>query len=150
MARRSRLSRGSGKMRKTRMAGVPSDPIAKLRGKHIVIKGRRWFDRVNGNTYHSVEVYVNGKLVGKEPYSYGYGDQFYQTAQDILADKGFIVYGRTKELVPVKGSAGEVLYHTPKEMLNRRDAYLAFEEYKRKNREKVLVFVDDVQRKRDL
>jgi len=27
---------------------------------NITISARRWFDKVNGNTYHSVDVYANG------------------------------------------------------------------------------------------
>lgn len=149
MPKRSRLAKGSKMARKTRLK-IPSDPIAKLRGKHVVIRGRRWFERVNGNTYHSVEVYVNGKLIGYEPFAYGYGSQFLETAKDILAENGYINYQRTKAVVPVKDVHGKVKYHTSKEGLNRQEAYRSFEEYSRKNDEKVLSFVDDVERKKDL
>lgn len=52
---------------------------------NVTVIGRRWFDRVYGNTYHSVEVYVNGELVGSNPFEYGYDNQYEQTAGDILA-----------------------------------------------------------------
>lgn len=51
----------------------------------ITVIGRRWFERVNGNTYHSVEVYVNGDLVERMPFDYGYGSQYMQNAGEILA-----------------------------------------------------------------
>ena len=51
----------------------------------ITIIGRRWFERVNGNTYHSVEVYVNGELIERLPFTYGYGSMYMQNARDILA-----------------------------------------------------------------
>lgn len=57
--------------------------------ERFTIIGRRWFERTNGNTYHSTEVYDgNGKLIGREPYQYGYGDQYIQTAHDILQKSG--------------------------------------------------------------
>lgn len=52
--------------------------------KNITIVGRRWFDKINGNTYHSVSVVVDGVVVGHEPFAYGYGDGYIQTAGDIL------------------------------------------------------------------
>lgn len=57
----------------------PSKPKLK-RGDIIQIIGRRWFDRVNGNTYHSSELLVNGILVFREPYQYGYDSQYEYTA----------------------------------------------------------------------
>ena len=44
----------------------------------------KWFDKVNGNTYHSVRITKcsNGEtIVGLHPpYEYGYGDQYRYTA----------------------------------------------------------------------
>ena len=55
----------------------------------MVIIARRWFDKKNGNTYHSVEVYDdNNKLIGKNPFEYGYGDHYLQTAHEILQKEG--------------------------------------------------------------
>lgn len=50
----------------------------------IVIVGRRWFERVNGNTYHSCTVTVNGEEVGHEPFTYGYGSQWEYTGLELL------------------------------------------------------------------
>ena len=55
------------------------------KGDTITILGRRWFERVNGNTYHSVKVYVNGILIDKIDYDYGYGSQYLQNGQELLA-----------------------------------------------------------------
>jgi hypothetical protein len=126
------------------------DPIKKIRGKQIIIKGRRWFDKANGNTYHSTEVYVDGKLIGSAPMRYGYGDQYYETGKEILADKGFIEYERTKENIPVYRK-GVIDYYTPKESQNKDEAFRKFEDYRRDNNyDKILTFVDDVSRKKDL
>lgn len=58
--------------------------------KHLTIIGRRWFEKVNGNTYHSVNVWINGQHIGGVDFEYGYGEQYIQTAQDILEKAGYI------------------------------------------------------------
>lgn len=50
----------------------------------ITVIGKRWFERTNGNTYHSVSVYVDGVEIGCVPFMYGYGDQYIQTAHELL------------------------------------------------------------------
>ena len=52
--------------------------------KNYTIIGRRWFQRSYGNTYHTVEIYVDGKFIGKSPETYGYGDCYRQTAAEML------------------------------------------------------------------
>lgn len=58
--------------------------------QNIMVFGKRWFDRVNGNTYYSVDAYVNGKHVGRIDYGYGYGDEYLQAATSMLARKGYL------------------------------------------------------------
>jgi len=53
----------------------------------------KWYDRINGNTYHSVRITdtKNGKTyVNTTPYSYGYGEHYKQTAFGVLIDRGLI------------------------------------------------------------
>lgn len=150
MPKRTRLSRKGSKTKMSRLKSA-SDPIARIRGKQIVIKGLRWFDKINGNTYHSTEVYVGGKLIGKEPFSYGYGEQFYQTGIDILAKKGYITWNKSDKVVPVKNRmTGKISSYTKQEDLNKDKAYMKFRDYVRDHHNRVMTFVDDVARKRDL
>jgi hypothetical protein len=54
---------------------------------HITIIGKRWFDKQNGITCHSVEVLVDDKSIGKVDCRCGYsthGTQFVQTAFEVL------------------------------------------------------------------
>ena len=53
----------------------------------LVIDGKRWFDRINGNTYHSVNVVVNG-IQKYIPLTYGYGEHYLQTAVESLISDG--------------------------------------------------------------
>jgi hypothetical protein len=56
----------------------------------IHIEGRRWFQKTYGNTYHSVRIHKDGEIVRVAPMSYGYGDQYLQTAHTLLQDLGVI------------------------------------------------------------
>jgi hypothetical protein len=56
------------------------------KGDDVLIIGRRWFDRVNGNTYHTAEVQVNGEFIGKSKMTYGYDEQYLETGKEILLD----------------------------------------------------------------
>jgi len=58
----------------------------------VFIVGRRWFDKVNGNTYHSAEIYVNNDFVHKISCTYGYGDQYMWNGFDWLKNNGYLNY----------------------------------------------------------
>lgn len=57
----------------------------------FTIIGRRWFEKVNGNTYHSVEVYKDGELLQREAFDYGYGDHYQQCALNIIKNKALVL-----------------------------------------------------------
>jgi len=64
----------------------------------------RWFDRVNGNTYHSVRVTRTRDgmtITTRTPYHYGYGDSYRQTALELMADVKWL---------PVKYRKGHDIY----------------------------------------
>jgi hypothetical protein len=98
----------------------------------ITIDAKRWFDRVNGNTYHSVAVHVDGKLVGVNPFEYGYGTQYMQTALELLQKAG--LFPETDERL---GSGMDKDYYD-------------FETYRRVHRDKFVVIVNDVSARRNL
>jgi len=50
----------------------------------VTVFARKWFEKTNGNTYHSVQVWVNGKLAGQTDFGYGYGNAWEQTAKEHL------------------------------------------------------------------
>lgn len=54
--------------------------------RSLFIVGRRWFQRTYGNTYHAVEVTVNG-VTEYSGITYGYDDHYLQTAMELLQDK---------------------------------------------------------------
>ena len=66
------------------------------KGDTVTIYGKRWFDRVNGNTYHTAEVEVNGTTLGKSPMTYGYDEQYLETGKEILLQHYDLPRGMTE------------------------------------------------------
>lgn len=54
--------------------------------RSVFVDGREWFDRVNGNSYFSARVYVDGFEVARIPFQYGYGSAFKSAAAWALQD----------------------------------------------------------------
>ena len=50
----------------------------------IHVSARRWFDKVNGNTYHSVAVTLPDGRVLTQGLTYGYGQQYEWTAWSLV------------------------------------------------------------------
>ncbi|MFA5340565.1 MAG: hypothetical protein WC332_02195 [Clostridia bacterium] len=57
----------------------------------FVANAVRWFDKVNGNTYHSVNItrVKDGKKIYC-PMAYGYGEHYRQTALESMLKNSFI------------------------------------------------------------
>ena len=52
----------------------------------LTVQGMEWFDAVNGNSYCSVRVHWEDKLLAVAPFQYGYGDFYKQAALEALYD----------------------------------------------------------------
>jgi hypothetical protein len=103
---------------KAQLAGMRQD---NTEPKYYTIEARKWFEKVNGNTYHSVYIFENGKLIASCPYTYGYGTHYEQTALELLHSVGI-----AKEF--------NILWKFAESI----------------GREKVLIICQDVPRKKDL
>ena len=59
--------------------------------KQFTAIAKRWFDKVNGNTYHSVRIirHTDGETLYC-PFQYGYGDQYCQTALAAMVEAGWL------------------------------------------------------------
>jgi hypothetical protein len=83
---------------------------------HIDVSARKWFDKVNGNTYHAVKVVVtlaNGstqELVSSH-IVYGYGNQWEQTACEMLRNAGYRLHPATIEHINKR--AGYAILRSP-------------------------------------
>ena len=58
-----------------------------------LIEGFEWFDKVNGNSYHTIKITklsTNEVIYKSDNIVYGYGDQYIQTSYDILIKMGLV------------------------------------------------------------
>lgn len=63
-------------------------PVKK--GDNITIIGRRWFDRINGNTYFSAVGLINGIQVVEIPFEYGYGNHYEDRVTQEMGKAGYL------------------------------------------------------------
>lgn len=56
----------------------------------ITVRGRRWFQKGPGNTYHSAEIYLDDVQVDGIEFAYGYGSQYLYNAFVKLQKDGLI------------------------------------------------------------
>ena len=62
-------------------------------GIKLLIEGFEWFDKINGNSYHTIRITNlkdNCVIYKSDNMVYGYGDQYQQTAYDELIKLGLV------------------------------------------------------------
>jgi hypothetical protein len=86
--------------------------------RSLFIEGRLWFDKVNGNTYHAVRIEANGKVICQIPITYGYENQYLETALYWLQRFG-LVSQETKSIWELRQEIDVywVSYYTTKRQL---------------------------------
>lgn len=68
-----------------------------VHGVPFHIEGRRWSQKSYGNTYHTAYIFQGGRCLARLGPTYGYGQQFLQTAFQWLKTHGLPdVYGEAK------------------------------------------------------
>lgn len=56
--------------------------------ERFIIKGAKWWDKVNGNTYNSAIIYdTKTKKTYKKPFAYGYDNAYYWDSIDYLKEQ---------------------------------------------------------------
>lgn len=66
--------------------------VSDWNGEPITIEGRKWWDKINGNTYFSCRVSIptaSGMRWFSVPFQYGYGDHWKHESVDVLRRVGF-------------------------------------------------------------
>jgi hypothetical protein len=97
--------------------------------KTLRVEGRRWFNRLKGNTYYSARCYLDDKYVGGIDYGYGYDEQYLWDAFKWLEANGHI---------------------TPPRLTNGREYVEAPWQWAERVGVKLLSSAVDVKRKKDL
>ena len=77
----------------------------------LFIEGRLWFDKINGNTYFSNRVWINGKVTFEMPMEYGYDLQYLHRAIQLLQEWGYFKEGKTPSVWEIRDEMGIHIYH---------------------------------------
>jgi hypothetical protein len=81
----------------------------------VIVK--KWFDKINGNTYHSVRcIRHSDREVITGPFQYGYGEHYKQTALEVMYKNGWLPgYIKIGDGGPIKPLTEENLYSYERE-----------------------------------
>jgi len=108
------------------LKGADKAPIT----RSLFIEGREWFDKVNGNSYFSARIWVDGGQVAILPFQYGYGDQYLYEAQNKLIELGYLPQeSKNQSLYTVARETGIDLYAV-KSNTKKADMFKIYESYK--------------------
>lgn len=58
--------------------------------RSVFVEAREWFDKVNGNSYFSARISIDGKVVHALPFQYGYETKFEHEASQWLMREGYL------------------------------------------------------------
>jgi hypothetical protein len=76
----------------------------------IFIEGRLWFDKINGNTYFSNRIWINGKVTYEMPMEYGYEEQYLHRAIQYLHERGYFAGEKTPSVWEIRDEMGVHFY----------------------------------------
>lgn len=97
--------------------------------RSLFIECREWFDKVNGNSYFSARIWVDGGQVAILPFQYGYGDQFIYEAQKKLLELGYLPQnGKNRGLWSIAEAQG-FDYYTAKTNTKKAEMFKIYENY---------------------
>ena len=100
--------------------------------RSLFIEGREWFDKVNGNSYFSARIWIDGGQVAILTFQYGYGDQFLYEAQKKLLELGYLPQeGKSRGLWTIAEEQG-FDYYTAKTNVKKSEMFKKYENYSEK------------------
>ena len=97
--------------------------------RSVFVEGREWFDKVNGNSYFSARIWVNGGQVAILPFQYGYGDQFIYEAQKKLTELGYVPKEKENESLWSIGRALGFDFYSAKTSTKKSEMFKMYENY---------------------
>ena len=76
----------------------------------LFIEGRLWLDKVNGNTYFSNRIWINGRVIYEMPMQYGYEEMFFHAAIAYLHERGYFAGEKAPSAWEIRDELGIHLY----------------------------------------
>ena len=78
--------------------------------RSLFIEGRLWFDKLNGNTYYSNRVWIDGKIAFTMGMSYGYEEMYLHAAIQELHSRGYFTGDKAPTAWEIRDGLGLDLY----------------------------------------
>ena len=97
--------------------------------RSLFIEGREWFDKVNGNSYFSARIWVDGGQVAILPFKYGYGDQFLYEAQKKLLELGYLPQENKNQSLFSIGQECGFDFYSAKTSTKKSEMFKMYENY---------------------
>ena len=97
--------------------------------RSMFVEGREWFDKVNGNSYFSARIWINGGQVAILPFQYGYGDQFIYEAHRKLIELGYLPKERENESLYSLGKTFGFDFYSAKTATNKSEMFKHYANY---------------------
>ena len=104
-------------------------PICNQEIRSVFVEGREWFDKVNGNSYFSARIWINGGQVAILPFSYGYGDQFIYEAQRKLIELGYLPKEKENESLYSLGKTFGFDFYSSKTTTKKNEMFKHYANY---------------------
>ena len=98
--------------------------------RSLFVEGREWFDKVNGNSYFSARIWVDGGQVAILPFQHGYGDQFVYEAQKKLLELGYLPQEKKSLGLWSIASENDFDYYYSKTSTKKSEMFKKYENYK--------------------
>jgi hypothetical protein len=76
----------------------------------LFIEGRLWFDKINGNTYYSNRVWVDGKIAFSMGMAYGYEEMYLHAAIQELHSRGYFTGDKPPTVWDLRDGQGIAVY----------------------------------------
>ena len=93
--------------------------------RSLFIEAREWFDKINGTSYFSARIWVDGKEVSALPFQYGYGDHYLNIAQQKLVELGYLSEALNNRGLWSIGKDSGFDFYTTKSITAKREMYHA-------------------------
>ena len=101
-------------------------------GRSLFVEGREWFDKINGNSYFSARIWIDGGQVAILTFQYGYGEQYLYEAQKKLLELGYISQeNKNNSLWSIASTSGFDFYSS-KTSTNKKEMFKKYEMYSEK------------------
>lgn len=97
--------------------------------RSVFVECREWFDKVNGNSYFSARIWINGGQVAILPFQYGYGDQFIYEAQRKLIELGYLPKEKENESLYSLGKTFGFDFYSAKTSTKKNEMFKIYANY---------------------